>query len=180
MVRQTSLHSISKSRSDAALYPAFAGEYSGRGPKPSMVLQLDVRTREAKDLRADGHRIRGAHQDSPGSVLEQESSAFASNVVVILKTNLRTHAQADVDSFSTDLAQTYDAIIKFEPVYPSSNRIGTSCDAEAVSGLADFMKTPKRLPSPMRPTGEVIYGQLQSGAQPAASRTKWGIQAFWT
>jgi putative transposase len=34
MVRQTNLHLISKLRSDAALYPAFAGEYRGRGPRP--------------------------------------------------------------------------------------------------------------------------------------------------
>ena len=39
--------------------------------------------------------------------------AFPLNVVIILKTNLNTGAQAHVILFSTDLELTYDKIIKF-------------------------------------------------------------------
>ena len=136
MVRQTSLHLISKLRSDAALYPAFAGEYSGRGPKPKYGLQLDVRNLEAKYLRATAIEDQVRTDIYQGQFYNKEF-AFALNVVVILKTNLRTHAQAHVILFSTDLAQAYDPIIKF---YRLRFQIEFNFrDAKQYWGLEDFM-----------------------------------------
>jgi len=51
MVRQTNLHLISKLRSTAALYPAFEGEHSGRGPKPKYGSKIDVRKMDAEYLK---------------------------------------------------------------------------------------------------------------------------------
>jgi putative transposase len=63
--------------------------------------------------------------------------AFALNVVVILKINLNTHAQAHVILFSTDLEQTYDKIIKF---YRLRFQIEFNFrDAKQYWGLEDFM-----------------------------------------
>ncbi len=112
MVRQTNLHLISKLRSDAALYPAFAGEYCGRGPKPKFGPQLEVRNLAAKYLKATAIEDHVRTDIYQGQFYNKEF-AFPLNVVVILKTNLETHAQAHVILFSTDLEQAHDQIIKF-------------------------------------------------------------------
>jgi len=51
MIRQENLHLISKLRSDAALYPAFEGEYSGTGRPAKYGEKIDVRKLDAKYLR---------------------------------------------------------------------------------------------------------------------------------
>jgi len=48
MVRGMNLHLISKLRSDAALFPAFAGEHAGPGPKPKYGKKIDVRKLDEK------------------------------------------------------------------------------------------------------------------------------------
>ena len=53
------------------------------------------------------------HTDIYQGQFYNKEFAFPLNVVVILKTNLRTHVQAQVILFSTDLEQAYDQIIKF-------------------------------------------------------------------
>ena len=59
------------------------------------------------------------------------------NVVIILKTNLLTQAQAHVILFSTDLQQSYDKIIKF---YSLRFQIEFNFrDAKQYWGLEDFM-----------------------------------------
>jgi putative transposase len=63
--------------------------------------------------------------------------AFALNVVIILKTNLKTNSQAHVILFSTDLQQAYDTIIKF---YSLRFQIEFNFrDAKQYWGLEDFM-----------------------------------------
>jgi putative transposase len=63
--------------------------------------------------------------------------AFALNVVIILKTNLLTQAQAHVILFSTDLEQDYEKIIKF---YSLRFQIEFNFrDAKQYWGLEDFM-----------------------------------------
>jgi putative transposase len=129
MVRSEKLHLISKLRFDAALYPAFEGEHSGPGP-------IDVRKMDAKylketsiedDLRTD------IYQDN----FYNKEFAFALNVVIILKINLKTQAQAHVILFSTDLEQAYDKIIKF---YSLRFQIEFNFrDAKQYWGLEDFM-----------------------------------------
>jgi putative transposase len=136
MVRQANLHLISKLRSDAALYPAFDGERGGRGPKPKYGAKLDVRHLDAKylkDTSIEGHLRTDIYQ---GQFYNKEF-AFLLNVVVILKTNLETQAQAHVILFSTDLEQAYIKIIKF---YSLRFQIEFNFrDAKQYWGLEDFM-----------------------------------------
>jgi len=136
MVRQANLHLISKLRSDAALYSTFEGEHRGRGPKPKYGAKLDVRHLDAKylkDTSIEGQLRTDIYQ---GQFYNKEF-AFLLNVVVILKTNLETQAQAHVILFSTDLEQAYIKTIKF---YSLRFQIEFNFrDAKQYWGLEDFM-----------------------------------------
>jgi putative transposase len=136
MVRQENLHLISKMRSDAALYPAFEGEHCGPGPKPKYGAKIDVRKMDVKYLKETSIKDSLRTDIYQGQFYNQEF-AFALNVVVILKTNLETQAQAHVILFSTDLEQAYDKIIKF---YSLRFQIEFNFrDAKQYWGLEDFM-----------------------------------------
>jgi len=136
MVRQENLHLISKLRSDAALYPAHEGEYSGTGRPAKYSEKIDVRKLDAKylketstedDLRTDIYQCQFYNKEF----------SFALNVVIIVKTNVETNAQAHVILFSTDLEQVYDNIIKF---YSLRFQIEFNFrDAKQYWGLEDFM-----------------------------------------
>ena len=69
--------------------------------------------------------------------------AFALNVVVILKTNLVTQAQAHVVLFSTDLEQPYTKIVKFYSLCFQSEF--NFRDAKQHWGLEDFMNVKETL-----------------------------------
>lgn len=136
MVRQTGLHLISKMRVDAALYLPFEGEHKKRGPKPKQGTKIDVHAIDDKYLKettiTDGLRT-DIYQ---GQFLNKEFD-FALNVVIILKTNLETAAQAHVILFSTDLELSYEKIIKF---YSLRFQIEFNFrDAKQYWGLEDFM-----------------------------------------
>ena len=136
MVRQEKLHLISKLRSDAALYPAFEGEYSGTGRPAKYGEKIDVLKPDPKylqetstedDLRTDIYQ---------GQFYNKEF-AFALNVVIMVKTNVETNAQAHVILFSTDPELTYEKIIKF---YSLRFQIEFNFrDAKQYWGLEDFM-----------------------------------------
>jgi hypothetical protein len=136
MVRQTGLHLISKMRSDAALYLPFESEHKKRGPKPRCGDKIDVRNMDSKylqesvvedDLRTDIYQ---------GQFFNKEFD-FPLNVVIIVKTNLKTSAQAHVILFSTDLEQPYDQIVK---LYSLRFQIEFNFrDAKQYWGLEDFM-----------------------------------------
>lgn len=112
MVRQQNLHLISKMRSDAALYPAFAGEHSGPGPKPKYGAKIEVRQIDPKYLKETTVKDNLRTDIYQGQFYNKEF-AFDLNEVIILKTNLATQAQAHAILFSTDLEQAYDQIIQF-------------------------------------------------------------------
>lgn len=136
MVRQLGLHLVSKMRFDAALYLPFEGEHKKPGPKPKLGAKIDVHAMDAKYLKEtiveDGLRT-DIYQ---GQFLNTEF-AFALNVVIILKTNLETSAQAHVILFSTDLELSHEKIIKF---YSLRFQIEFNFrDAKQYWGLEDFM-----------------------------------------
>ena len=137
MVRETKLHLISKMRSDAALYSAFDGEYHGTGRPAKYGKKLDVRNLDHdKYLKATSTEKNVCTQVYQGQFYNKEF-AFALNVVIILKTNLLTLAQAHVILFSTDLEQDYEKIIKF---YSLRFQIEFNFrDAKQYWGLEDFM-----------------------------------------
>jgi hypothetical protein len=137
MVRETKLHLISKMRWDASLYPAFEGKYAGKGPRPKYGKKLDVRgLDEDKYLKATSTEKNIQTKIYQGTFYNKEF-AFALNVVVILKTNLLTNAQAHVILFSTDLELDYEKIIKY---YSLRFQIEFNFrDAKQYWGLEDFM-----------------------------------------
>jgi len=141
MVREMKLHLISKMRSDAALYPAFDGEYAGIGRPAKYGKKLDVRNLDQdKYLKATSTQKNVRTEIYQGQFYNKEF-AFALNVVVILKTNLLTQAQAHVILFSTDLEQDYEKIINF---YSLRFQIEFNFrDAKQYWGLEDFMNIKK-------------------------------------
>jgi len=136
MVRQAQLHLISKLRHNAALYSAFVGEHPGRGPKPKYGTKIDVCNMDVKYLKGTTIKDHVRTDIYQGQFYNKEF-AFALNVVVIVKTNLQTHAQAHVILFSTDLEQAYATLIKF---YSLRFQIEFDFrDAKQYWGLEDFM-----------------------------------------
>ena len=141
MVRETKLHLISKMRSDAALYPAFDGEYAGTGRPAKYGKKLDVGNLDQdKYLKATSTEKNVRTEIYQGQFYNKEF-AFVLNVVVILKTNLLTQTQALVILFSTHLEQDYEKIIKF---YSLRFQIEFNFrDAKQYWGLEDFMNIKK-------------------------------------
>jgi putative transposase len=136
MVRKEQLHLISKLRSDAALYPAFAGDHPGPGPKPKYGTQIDVDKMDEKYLKETSVKDDLRTAIYQGKLYNKEF-AFALNVVIILKTNPETHTQAHAILFSTDLEQPYSKIIQF---YSLRFQIEFNFrDAKQYWGLEDFM-----------------------------------------
>ncbi len=136
MVRQIYLHLISKLRSNAALYSTFEGEYQGKGPKPKYGNKIDFHKMGAKYLKETTQEGNLRTEIYQGTFLNKEFG-FALNVVILLKTNLDTQAQAHVVLFSTDLELAYDKIIRF---YRLRFQIEFNFrDAKQYWGLEDFM-----------------------------------------
>src|SRR5215469_856989 len=103
MARQSQLHLISKLRYDAALYFPYTGPYAGRGPHRKYGDKVDydnLPLQYLKETTVEGHmqtclyQMHLLHKEFPQPL----------NVVIIAKTNLRTHARAHVVLFSSDLA----------------------------------------------------------------------------
>ena len=136
MVRQTGLHFVSKLRWDAALYEPFSGTYRGCGPHPKYGDKIDVHKMKKKYLKRDTHE-KGVRTQIYQATLLNKEFAFPINVVIILKTNLSTKAQAHVILFSTDLVLSYERIMDF---YTLRFQIEFNFrDAKQYWGLDDFM-----------------------------------------
>jgi putative transposase len=137
VVRQGgSLHLISKLRYDAALYFRYDGPYGGRGPRRKYGDKI------AYHALPDKHLVKtsceqGIRTDIYQAVALHRCFAQPLNVVIILKTNLQTQAQAHVILFSTDLDLPYDKLIDY---YCLRFQIEFNFrDAKQFWGLEDFM-----------------------------------------
>jgi hypothetical protein len=136
LVRQTGLHFISKLRYDAALYELFSGKYRGHGPHPKYGDKVDVHKMKKKYLKSDT-KEKGIRTQIYQATLLNKEFAFSLNVVILLKTNLATKAQAHVILFSTDLDLSYERIMDF---YTLRFQIEFNFrDAKQYWGLDDFM-----------------------------------------
>ena len=123
-------------RSDAALYLPYEGEHKKRGPKPRHGARIDVRAMDGKYLKETTVEDNLRTDIYQGQFINKEFD-FPLNVVILVKTNLDTSAQAHVILFSTDLEQSYDKIIKF---YSLRFQIEFNFrDAKQYWGLEDFM-----------------------------------------
>ncbi len=136
MVVQTGLHFISKLRWDAALYEPFSGTYRGRGPHPKYGDKVNVRKMKKEYLKSDTVEDGLRTQIYQATLLNKEF-AFSINVVIVLKTNLSTKAQAHVILFSTNLELSYEKMIDY---YTLRFQIEFNFrDAKQYWGLDDFM-----------------------------------------
>lgn len=136
MIRQLNLHLVSKLRSNAALYSAFEGEHEGRGPKPKYGAKIDFHKMDAKYLKETTLEGKLRTDTYQGTFYNKEFG-FALNVVILLKTDLDTNAQAHVILFSTDLELSYDKLIRY---YRLRFQIEFNFrDCKQYWGLEDFM-----------------------------------------
>ena len=136
MAQQHNLHLISKLRCDAALYFPYAGPYAGRGPRRKYGDKVDYDNIPAPYLKAttvEGHIQTCLYQ----AQLLHKEFAQPLNIVIIVKTNLRTQARAHVVLFSSDLALAYAPLIDY---YGLRFQIEFNFrDAKQYWGLEDFM-----------------------------------------
>lgn len=138
MTRQCNLHLISKLRSDSALYLPSTGPYAGRGPRRIYGDKLDLRAMPACALRqttvAKGIETCIYQLDA-----RHKTVAAPLNVVVIVKTNLTTQAQAHIILFSSDLTLPFATLIDY---YGLRFQLEFNFrDAKQYWGLEDFMST---------------------------------------
>ncbi len=136
MVLGCGLHLISKLRHDAALYFPYEGPYAGRGPRRKYGDKLDYTNIPAEHLTkttVEDHIETRIYQ---AQMLHKEF-VQALNVVIIVKTNLKTKARAHVVLFSSDLELSDERLIDD---YSLRFQIEFNFrDAKQYWGLEDFM-----------------------------------------
>jgi len=136
MVRQTGLHLISKLRHDSALYFPFEGPYSGRGKPKKYGDKLnygDIPDAYLKESKIEKDIETKTYQ----MTLWHKKFSDLLNIVVIVKTNLKTQKVAHVVLFSSDLELSYDLVIDY---YRLRFQIEFNFrDAKQYWGLEDFM-----------------------------------------
>lgn len=136
MVRQCSLHLISKLRYDAALYLPYPGPQHKRGANKKYGDKLTCNhipdkylkeTNLAEGIQTNLYQMQVWHKLFPGLL----------NIVIIVKINLKTQARAHVVLFSSDLTLAYDKLIDY---YRLRFQIEFNFrDAKQFWGLEDFM-----------------------------------------
>jgi putative transposase len=143
MVRQIGLHLISKWRPDSALYVPYEGPYSGRGPRKKYgdkINYQDIPERYLKTSSID----KNEPIETKIYQIQVWHKKFSDllNVVVIVKTHLKTHKVAHVVLFSSDLELSYDLVIDY---YRLRFQIEFNFrDAKQHWGLEDFMVVKER------------------------------------
>jgi len=136
MVRGCGLHLISKLRSDAALYFPYDGPYQGRGPRRKYGDKLNVDAMPEQFVRQRSVED-GVETCVYQAELLHKEFAQPLNVVVIVKTNLKTQARAHVLLVSSDLGLAFDKVVEY---YGLRFQIEfTFRDAKQHWGLEDFM-----------------------------------------
>jgi hypothetical protein len=138
MARECNLHLISKLRADSALYLPYDGPYAGRGAKRIYGDKLNPQAIPERFLCQESiekgvetriYQLHARHK-TVGQLL---------NIVIIVKTNLKTQAVAHVILVSSDLALAADKLIdnyclRFQLEFNFR-------DAKQYWGLEDFMTT---------------------------------------
>jgi putative transposase len=136
MVRECGLHLISKLRYNAALYWPYSGAKPRRGPTPRYGDKLDYTQLPADTLRQTVTEGEVMTQTFQLTALHKDF-ADPLNVVVLVKTNLRTRQRAHVLVFSTDLSLAAAQLVDY---YRLRFQIEFNFrDAKQYWGLEDFM-----------------------------------------
>ena len=136
LVRQCGLHLISKLRYNSALYLPYDGPYSGKGPHKKYGDRLEYTNIPKQylkssiiedDIRTEIYQMTTHHKKFVNRL----------NVVIIVKTNLKTLKSAHVVLFSSDLELACDKLVKY---YRLRFQIEFNFrDAKQYWGLDDFM-----------------------------------------
>ena len=136
MTRACDLHLISKLRSDSALHFPDVRPYQGHGPHRKYGPRLDFRNIPAAYLKQTTLEDQMQTHIYQMQLLHKDFGQ-ALNVVVIVKTNLKTQTHSHVVLFSSDLDLTYDLLIDY---YALRFQIEFNFrDAKQYWGLEDFM-----------------------------------------
>lgn len=135
-VRETGLHIISKFRHDAALYLPYAGSKPRRGPMPRYGQKLNYNQlppeRLCHSVNENGYQV-----DTYQMLVFHPSFSQALNLVVVVKTHLKTGKRGHVLLFSTDLDLSADQIVDY---YSLRFQLEFNFrDAKQYWGLDDFM-----------------------------------------
>jgi hypothetical protein len=138
MADQCNLQLISKLRCDSALYLPYDGPYAGRGPRRIYGQKLDPRAMPERYLQQTSVE-NGVETRIFQVAARHKTFAQALNVVIIVKTNLKTQAVAHVILFSSDLTLPFDKLIDY---YCLRFQLEFNFrDAKQYWGLEDFMNT---------------------------------------
>lgn len=136
MVRQCSLHLISKLRCDAALYFPYAGVQTRRGANKKYGHKLnyaDIPEQYLKEITV----VNGIQTNIYQMTMWHKRFPDRLNVVIMVKINLNTQACAHIVLFSSDLELAYDKLIDY---YRLRFQIEFNFrDAKQFWGLEDFM-----------------------------------------
>ncbi len=141
---------ISKLRYDSALYFPYRGPYSGRGPRKKYGKKLDCRhipVKYLKETRVDKEIETKMYQ----MALWHKKFSDLLNIVVIVKTNVKTHKVAHVVLFSSDLELSSHLVMDY---YRLRFQIEFNFrDAKQYWGLEDFRSSRSHTkgPWPKRP-----------------------------
>jgi putative transposase len=136
MVRNCGLHVISKLRHDAALYVPYEGAYAGRGPRRKYGKKMHYATLPHRYLQQKSVTD-NIQTDLYQAQLLHKEFAEPLNVVILVKTNLKTHKRAHVVLCSSDLELGYAQLID---EYSLRFQIEFNFrDAKQYWGLEDFM-----------------------------------------
>jgi hypothetical protein len=141
LTRQCGMHLISKLRYDSALYFPYDGPYAGRGPRKKYGNRVDyakLPERYRKDSVVEGD----IRTDTYQATLRHKKFADPINVVILVKTNLKTHKSGHVLLFSSDLSLDWDKLVDY---YSLRFQIEFNFrDAKQFWGLNDFMSINER------------------------------------
>ncbi len=136
MVRQCGLHLISKLRSDSALYVPYVRAPGEPRTRRKYGAQLKYQQLPAAYLKQTTTE-KGIETRIYQATLLHREFAQPLNVVILVKTNLRTQAWAHVVLFSSDLTLAWDHLIAY---YSLRFQIEFNFrDAKQYWGLEDFM-----------------------------------------
>jgi putative transposase len=136
MVKQTGLHLISKLRHDSKLFLPYQGDYQGKGRPRKYGDRLTLDNLPEDSLRKEKQE---------GDILTRiyqlpvwhELFPIQLNLVMIVKTNLKTGKTAKMLLFSDDLTLAYDLLIQY---YSLRFQIEFDFrDSKQYWGLEDFM-----------------------------------------
>jgi hypothetical protein len=112
MVRQCSLHLISKLRCDAALYYPYQGPQKKRGANKKYGDKLNYDHIPDKYLK-ETSLVDGIQTHIYQMQMWHKLFPDLLNIVIIVKINLKTQARAHVVLFSSDLELAYDKLIDY-------------------------------------------------------------------